>query len=82
MFRVALATFCSLFSSYPFAHASEINVSGSTSVARIMDVIAEEYNASHKDTYIAVQGVGSTAGIIAKERRCRRSDEFSLPDGR
>ncbi|PNH99306.1 phosphate ABC transporter substrate-binding protein [Vibrio diazotrophicus] len=63
MFRVALATLCSLFLVTPFAHASEINVSGSTSVARIMDVIAEEYNASHKDTYIAVQGVGSTAGI-------------------
>lgn len=63
MFRVALATLCSLFLVTSFAHASEINVSGSTSVARIMDVIAEEYNASHKDTYIAVQGVGSTAGI-------------------
>ncbi len=63
MFRVALATLCSLCLVTPFAHASEINVSGSTSVARIMDVIAEEYNSTHKDTYIAVQGVGSTAGI-------------------
>lgn len=43
--------------------AKEISISGSTSVARIMDVLAEDYNKSHPDTYIAVQGVGSTAGI-------------------
>jgi phosphate transport system substrate-binding protein len=43
--------------------AKEITVSGSTSVARIMDVLAEDYNATHPNTYIAVQGVGSTAGI-------------------
>lgn len=45
------------------AFAQEINVSGSTSVARVMDVLAEDYNASHPDQYVAVQGVGSTAGI-------------------
>ncbi len=63
MFRVALAALYSLCLLTPFANAAEINVSGSTSVARIMDVIAEEYNASHPETYVAVQGVGSSAGI-------------------
>ncbi|MFG0884720.1 phosphate ABC transporter substrate-binding protein [Vibrio sp. CJQ_6] len=63
MLRVALAALCSLSLLTSFAQASEINVSGSTSVARIMDVLAEEYNATHPDSYVAVQGVGSTAGI-------------------
>ncbi|POB71536.1 phosphate ABC transporter substrate-binding protein, partial [Vibrio vulnificus] len=35
----------------------------STSVARVMDVLAEEFNKSHTDSFIAVQGIGSTAGI-------------------
>ncbi|EKG56184.1 phosphate ABC transporter substrate-binding protein PstS family protein [Vibrio cholerae] len=47
----------------PFVQASEITISGSTSVARIMDVLAEKYNQQHPETYVAVQGVGSTAGI-------------------
>ncbi|ROV59249.1 phosphate ABC transporter substrate-binding protein [Vibrio ponticus] len=63
MLRVAFAALITL----PFwtlsASASEINVSGSTSVARVMDVLAEQYNQSHPETYIAVQGIGSTAGI-------------------
>lgn len=63
MLRVVLAAVYSLCLFTSFAQASEINVSGSTSVARLMDVLAEEYNTSHPDTYIAVQGVGSTAGI-------------------
>ncbi len=63
MFRVAIAALCSLYLMTPFVNAAEINISGSTSVARIMDVIAEEYNSNHPDTYIAVQGVGSSAGI-------------------
>ncbi len=32
-------------------------------MARIMDVLAEKYNQQHPETYVAVQGVGSTAGI-------------------
>ncbi|AMG02017.1 phosphate ABC transporter substrate-binding protein PstS family protein [Vibrio mimicus] len=67
MFRMALAAVCALFFSItamtPSAQASEITVSGSTSVTRIMDVLAEEYNKMHPETYVAVQGVGSTAGI-------------------
>lgn len=67
MFRMALAAVCAFFFSItaitPSAQASEITVSGSTSVARIMDVLAEEYNKTHPETYVAVQGVGSTAGI-------------------
>ncbi|MGL4830519.1 MAG: phosphate ABC transporter substrate-binding protein [Vibrio sp.] len=67
MFRMAFATICALFFSISMmtfsVQASEITVSGSTSVARIMDVLAEEYNKTHPKTYVAVQGVGSTAGI-------------------
>ncbi len=63
MFRVALAALYSLSLFVPFTHAAEINVSGSTSVARVMEVIAEEYNKNHENTYVAVQGVGSSAGI-------------------
>ena len=44
-------------------HAEEINVSGSTSVAHIMDVLAEKYNQAHPEGYVAVQGIGSSAGI-------------------
>ncbi|MGL5430694.1 MAG: phosphate ABC transporter substrate-binding protein PstS family protein [Vibrio sp.] len=67
MFKMALAAVCAVFfsiSTMTFSvQASEINVSGSTSVARIMDILAEEYNKAHPATYVAVQGVGSTAGI-------------------
>ncbi|MBA5764354.1 phosphate ABC transporter substrate-binding protein [Vibrio sp. 404] len=63
MIRVVLAALIS-FSFLPLsATASEINVSGSTSVARVMDVLAEQYNQTHPQTYIAVQAIGSTAGI-------------------
>lgn len=61
MFRVAFAAFFSLF---VFSiHANEINVTGSTSMSRIMDVVAEKYNSEHPDTFVAIQGIGSTAGI-------------------
>ncbi|WP_114793942.1 phosphate ABC transporter substrate-binding protein PstS family protein [Vibrio cholerae] len=67
MIRMALAAVCALLFSIttmtPFVQASEITISGSTSVARIMDVLAEKYNQQHPETYVAVQGVGSTAGI-------------------
>ena len=63
MFRVVLAVLLSTTMLIPGAYAKEINVSGSTSVARVMDVLAEEFNTSHDAAYIAVQGVGSTAGI-------------------
>ncbi len=63
MVRVAVAALLSWsFVAQP-ALAAEVNVSGSTSVARVMDVLAETYNATHPDSYVAVQGVGSTAGI-------------------
>ncbi|MGF1753896.1 phosphate ABC transporter substrate-binding protein [Vibrio makurazakiensis] len=63
MLRVALASLLSLSLSAPTVLAQETNISGSTSVARVMDVLAEEYNKTHPDNFIAVQGVGSTAGI-------------------
>ncbi|ARC93624.1 phosphate ABC transporter substrate-binding protein [Vibrio coralliilyticus] len=63
MIRVALAAILSSsLLTFP-ALASEVNVSGSTSVARVMDVLAEDFNTTHPDTYIAVQGIGSSAGI-------------------
>ncbi len=68
MIRAALSLFLGstlLFNlvSAPVQAKEQIIVSGSTSVTRIMDVIAEEYNNTHPDSYVAVQGVGSTAGI-------------------
>ena len=43
MLRVALASLLSLALSSHAAFAQETNISGSTSVARVMDVLAEEY---------------------------------------
>ncbi|EAS65997.1 phosphate ABC transporter substrate-binding protein [Photobacterium angustum] len=42
-----------------------VTVVGSTSVSHIMDVLADTYSSTHKDTTIEVQGIGSTAGINA-----------------
>ncbi|WP_117234077.1 phosphate ABC transporter substrate-binding protein [Vibrio maerlii] len=67
MFRVALASLLSVCFLSP-VHAEQVTISGSTSVARVMDVIAERYNTDHKDTYIAVQSIGSTAGITLLEK--------------
>ncbi|ANS87912.1 phosphate ABC transporter substrate-binding protein [Vibrio scophthalmi] len=63
MIRLALAALCSISAVTFSAHASEINISGSTSVARVMDVLAEGFNQTHPDSYVAVQGIGSTAGV-------------------
>lgn len=63
MVRVALSAILSTSLVAVPALAEEINVSGSTSVARVMDVLAENYNSQHPESYIAVQSVGSTAGI-------------------
>jgi phosphate transport system substrate-binding protein len=62
-FSLLISTLMLSFTMSSQAVAKEITVSGSTSVARIMDVLAEDYNASHSKNYIAVQGIGSTAGI-------------------
>ncbi|MFZ3466855.1 phosphate ABC transporter substrate-binding protein [Vibrio harveyi] len=63
MLRLSVATLLAMALSLPSAMAKEVNISGSTSVARVMDVLAEEYNKTHPDDYIAVQGIGSSAGI-------------------
>ena len=44
MLRVALASLLSLALSSQAVLAQETNISGSTSVSRVMDVLAEEYN--------------------------------------
>ncbi|MHC6528763.1 phosphate ABC transporter substrate-binding protein [Vibrio proteolyticus] len=63
MIRIAMAALLStMLFSFPL-FAAQISVSGSTSVARVMDVLAEDFNKAHPETYVAVQGVGSTAGI-------------------
>ncbi|MGD8109991.1 phosphate ABC transporter substrate-binding protein [Vibrio sp. TRT 17S01] len=63
MFRATLMVLFSFVLMPVTAWANEINITGSTSVARVMDVLAEQFNLSHPETYIAVQGIGSTAGI-------------------
>ncbi|MCZ4293388.1 phosphate ABC transporter substrate-binding protein [Vibrio sinaloensis] len=63
MIRIALAALLSTSLVSAPIFAKEVNVSGSTSVARIMDVLAEKFNATHPESFIAVQGVGSSAGI-------------------
>ncbi|MDW3125166.1 phosphate ABC transporter substrate-binding protein, partial [Vibrio sp. 1974] len=44
MLRFTVATLLAMAVSLPSAMAKEVNISGSTSVARVMDVLAEEYN--------------------------------------
>ncbi len=63
MFRTVAAVLLSCTLAAQPVLAGEVNVSGSTSVARVMDVLAETYNSAHPDSYVAVQGIGSSAGI-------------------
>ncbi|GIU20518.1 phosphate ABC transporter substrate-binding protein [Shewanella sp. MBTL60-007] len=48
----------------PLAHASTVTVSGSTSVAHVMEVLAENYQ-NTTNTNVEVQSTGSSAGIRA-----------------
>ncbi|MBD1576468.1 MULTISPECIES: phosphate ABC transporter substrate-binding protein [Vibrio] len=64
MLRVLLTGLLSSLIFISNAYAKDIVVSGSSSVTRVMDVLAESYNKTHPESYIAVQGVDSTAGII------------------
>ncbi|CAM3049435.1 phosphate ABC transporter substrate-binding protein [Vibrio rarus] len=63
MFKVITMAAMALTLITTHVQAAEVNVSGSTSVARVMDILAENFNNTHSDTFIAVQGVGSTAGV-------------------
>ncbi|CEO40852.1 phosphate ABC transporter substrate-binding protein [Photobacterium kishitanii] len=48
------------------AHANDtVTVAGSTSVSHIMDILAEHYSVQHPDSKINVQGISSSAGIVA-----------------
>ncbi|WP_261858458.1 phosphate ABC transporter substrate-binding protein [Photobacterium sanguinicancri] len=47
------------------AQAETLTVSGSTSASHIVEVLAETYSAENKNSQIAVQGIGSSAGITA-----------------
>lgn len=60
-------TLWAIFASLAFSvHAKEtVTVTGSTSVSHVVEVLAETYSNTNKDTFIAVQGVGSSAGITA-----------------
>lgn len=42
-----------------------ITVSGSTSVTEVMEVLAETYQHQHNNTFVEVQGTGSSAGVKA-----------------
>ena len=64
MLRVILAALISCSTLAFSVQADEINVSGSTSVARVMDVLAEHYNNQQKQSFIAVHGTDSTSGIM------------------
>ncbi|MBV1841161.1 phosphate ABC transporter substrate-binding protein [Photobacterium ganghwense] len=63
-------TLCALFAALAFgAQAKEtITVTGSTSVSHVIEVLAETYSSEHTDTLIAVQGIGSSAGINAVKK--------------
>lgn len=60
-------TLCAIFASFALnVHAKEtVTVTGSTSVTHVVEVLAETYTNTHPETFIAVQGVGSSAGIAA-----------------
>lgn len=60
-------TLCALIASLAFSvQAKEsVTVTGSTSVSHVVEVLAETYSSANDDTFIAVQGVGSSAGIAA-----------------
>jgi len=62
MLHFTLVTLLTIAISFP-AIAKEINISGSTSIAHMMDVLAEEYNKTQSDDYVTVQGIGSSARI-------------------
>ncbi|QIA66000.1 phosphate ABC transporter substrate-binding protein PstS family protein [Vibrio astriarenae] len=68
MFRVLMTLMLSTGLLASHTMANEVNVSGSTSVSRIMDVLAEDYNQTHPESYIAVQGIGSTAGLTLVQK--------------
>jgi len=60
-------TLCAIFASLAFnVQAKEtVTVTGSTSVSHVVEVLAETYSIANKESFIAVQGVGSSAGITA-----------------
>ncbi|MGR5128661.1 phosphate ABC transporter substrate-binding protein [Photobacterium swingsii] len=48
--------------------AETLTVSGSTSASHIVEVLAETYSAQNQGNQIAVQGIGSSAGITAVQK--------------
>ncbi|MGF1692247.1 phosphate ABC transporter substrate-binding protein [Photobacterium kagoshimensis] len=54
------------------AQAETLTVSGSTSASHIVEVLAETYSADKNDNQIAVQGIGSSAGITAVQKGVAR----------
>ncbi|AUI87892.1 phosphate ABC transporter substrate-binding protein [Vibrio azureus] len=63
MLRISMTMIIAMVMSLPSAIAKEISISGSTSMAQVIDVLAEHYNQDHPNNFIAVQGIGSSAGI-------------------
>ncbi|PSW05490.1 phosphate ABC transporter substrate-binding protein [Photobacterium lipolyticum] len=59
-------TLWALCASFAFnVQADTVTVTGSTSVSHVVEVLAEAYSQAHNETFIAVQGIGSSAGIAA-----------------
>ncbi|MBM7035630.1 phosphate ABC transporter substrate-binding protein [Vibrio ulleungensis] len=67
MFRVALATLLFVFAHV--ASAEQISIVGSTSVSRVMDILAEDYNKTSPENPVAVQGIGSSAGVTLVNKK-------------
>ncbi|MGF1681524.1 phosphate ABC transporter substrate-binding protein [Photobacterium minamisatsumaniensis] len=63
-------TLCALIATLSFGvQAKEtVTVTGSTSVSHVVEILAETYSTEHNNTLIAVQGIGSSAGIAAVKR--------------
>jgi len=54
-----------LFADWSGGKAAAVNVIGSTSIQPFAEMLAQEYNRTHPDAPVDVQGGGSTAGIQA-----------------
>ncbi|UXI04046.1 phosphate ABC transporter substrate-binding protein [Photobacterium sp. TY1-4] len=63
-------TLCAIFASLAFNVQAKqtVTVTGSTSVSHVVEVLAENYSNAHQETFIAIQGIGSSAGIAAVKK--------------
>lgn len=64
---IKVTTLCALCTTLAFsAQANDtVTIAGSTSVSHVMDILAEHYSVQYPDRKINVQGISSSAGIVA-----------------